>query len=130
MADDQQDRPTSIAKGLDGLAQKDTALDRALKLRELYNRAAKQQEHQQSKESDRAQSGTQQGSEMVKEDAPALKPVPSGPMRQIPDRQTYNAKLEKERANSEAKIEEAKKAQEVCKARQQQNRDLDQDRER
>lgn len=128
MADNDQERATSIAKSLDGLAQKDSALDRALKLKELYNRAANQQEHQQSKETEQAKSGTQQDSQMIKDDALKLRPTPSGPMRQMTDEKIYAAKLQKERANEEAKIEAARKAQEAFKARQQQDRDQERER--
>jgi hypothetical protein len=130
MADDQQDRKTSFAKDLDGLAQKDNALDRARSLKEQFNRAANRQDHQQSRETEQARSGPQQDSQMVKEDAPALKPTPSGPMRQIPDRQAFAAKLAKEHDNADAKIEAARKAQEAFKSRQQQDKDRDQERDR
>jgi hypothetical protein len=130
MADDQQDRATSFAKSQDALAQKENALDRARSLKEQYNRAANHQEHQQSKETEQSKSATQQGSQMVKKDAPALAPKPNGPMRQIPDRQAFAAKLAKEHDNAEAKIEAARKLQESFKARQQQDRDQERDRER
>jgi len=130
MADDQQDRATSFAKGLDGLAQKDSALDRARSLKEQFNRAATHQEHQLSRETEQAKSGTQQGSQMVKEDAPVLKPTPSGPMRQIPDRQAYAAKLQKEHDSEAAKLETAKKAQETYNARHGKSHDHERDRER
>lgn len=130
MADNDQERATSIAKSLDGLAQKDSALDRALKLKDLYNRTANPQEHQQTREADQSRNGDQQGSKMVKEDAPTLRPTPSGPMRQMTDDKIYDAKLQKERANEEAKIEAARKAQEAFKDRQQQDRDQERDRER
>src|SRR5713101_7635036 len=128
MADDQRDRATSFAKGLDGLAQKDSALDRARALKEQFNRAANQQEQQQSRETEQAKSGTQQSSQMLKEDAPVLKPTPSGPMRQIPDRQAYAAKLQKEH-DSAAKTEAARKAQETFKARQGKSHDHERDHE-
>ena len=130
MADDEQKPKTSFAKGLDGLAQKENALDRARSLKEQFNRAANRQEHQQSKEAEQANSGTQQGSQMIKEDALKPGPTPSGPMRQMTDRQIYAAKLQKEHDNAEAKIEAARKAKEAFKTRQQQDHDQERDRER
>jgi hypothetical protein len=111
MADDQQDRATSFAKGLDGLVQKNSALARARALKEQFNRAANQQEQQQSRETEQAKSGTQQGS--VKEDASALRPTPTGP----------KSKLAKERDSEAAKLEAAKKAQETYKARHSKSHD-------
>ena len=67
---------------------------------------------------------------MVKEDAPVLKPTPSGPMRQMSDRQAAAAKLGKEHDNAGSKMEAAQKAQEAFKARQQQIHDNERDRER
>jgi hypothetical protein len=67
---------------------------------------------------------------MVKEDAPVLKPTPSGPMRQMPDRQANAVKLGKEHDNAAAKIEAAKKAQETYNARHGKSHDQERDRER
>ena len=108
----------------------ESALDRARALKEQFNRAANQQEQQQSRETEQAKSGTQQDSQMVKEDAPVLKPAPSGPMRQIPDRQAYAAKLQKEHDSETAKLETARKAMKTFKARQGKSHDHDRDHER
>ena len=120
------DRPTSVAKSVEGLHQEESALDRARALREQFTRA--QNDNQQQKERQTEQPPV--GSQMVKEDAPALRPSPTGPMRQMPDRQAAVAKLGKEHDNAAARIEAAQKAQEGFKARKQQTHDHERDRER
>ena len=65
---------------------------------------------------------------MVKDDAPVLRPTPSGPLR-APDREAAFGKVEKERIDENRKIEAAKMAQEF-KARQQKSHDHERDRER
>lgn len=120
------DRPTSVAKSVEGLHQDESALDRARALRDQFARA--QNDNQQQKERQPEQPPV--GSQMVKEDAPALRPSPSGPMRQMPDRQAAVAKIGKEHDNAAARIEAAQKAQEAFKARQQQTHDHDRDRDR
>jgi hypothetical protein len=117
------ERTTSFAKTVDGLHKEESTLDRARALKEQFDRA--QNDNQQQKERPPAE-----GSQMVKDDAPALKPAPSGPMREASDRQTNVARLEKEFNNAAARIEEAKKAQETFKARQGKSRDHDRDHER
>jgi hypothetical protein len=129
MADDKQDRATSLAKNVDGLVQQESALDRARSLKEQFDRAQNQQEHQKSRETEQAKGGAQQRS-MIKDDAPVLRPTPSGPMRDGPDRNAFNAKLQQERANEAQKLQEAEKLREALKARQQQDRDQERDRER
>ena len=121
------DRPTSAAKSVEGLHQEQSALDRARALRDQFAHA---QEQNNQKQAERPRETEKDGSQMVKDDKPVLRPTPSGPMRQMPDRQAAVSKLEQEHNNAEAKIEAARKAQEAFKARQQQDRDLDQDRER
>ena len=129
MADDGQVR-TSHAKTQDGLVHQESPLDRARALKEQFNRAANQQEKQQSRETEQVKSGTQQGSQTIKEDAPVLKPTPSGPMRETPDRQAYAAKQQKEHERENAKLDAAKKAHEIFKARQGKSPDHERDRER
>lgn len=123
------DRPTSIAKSVEGLQYAESPLDRVRALRDQFARA--QQDNQQQKEQ-QTERPPAQGSQMVKEDAPALKPAPSGPMRQMPDRQAYATKLQKEKDIAAARIEAAKKALATIKARQGKPRDHDHqlDRER
>jgi hypothetical protein len=120
------DRPTSVAKSVEGLHQEESALDRARALRDQFARA--QNDNQQQKERQTEQPPV--GSRMVKEDAPALRPSPSGPMRQTPDRQAAVARIGKEHDNAAARIEAAQKAQEAFKARQQQTHDHERDRDR
>ena len=120
------DRPTSAAKSVEGLHQEESALDRALSLREQFARAQNDNQKQKETEAEKPPAGSQ----MVKEDAPVLKPTPSGPMRQMPDRQANAVKLGKEHNNADAKIEAAKKAQETYKARHGKSHDQERDRER
>src|ERR1700676_4925349 len=108
------DRPTSVAKSVEGLHHEESALDRARALRDQFARA--QNDNQQQKES-QTERPPAEGSQMVKEDAPSLKPTPSGPMRDAPDRQASAAKLEKEHGSANAKLDAAKRAQETLKAR-------------
>ena len=121
------ERTTSFAKTVDGLHKDESALDRARALKEQFDRA--QNDNQKQKES-QTERPPAEGSQMVKDDAPALKPAPSGPMRQASDREATVAKLEKEFNSAAARIEEAKKAQETYKARQGKSREHDRDHER
>lgn len=129
MADDRQ-RTTSHAKDVDGLVQQKSALDRARGLKEQFNRTQNHQEQQQSLQTEKSKGSAQQGSQMVREDAPGPKPAPKGPMRQMADRQAYQTKLQKEHDIEAAKLEKARKAREILKARQGKSRDHDHDHER
>ena len=120
------DRPTSAAKSVEGLHQEESALDRFLSLREQFARAQNDNQKQKETEAEKPPAGSQ----MVKEDAPVLKPTPSGPMRQMPDRQANAVKLGKEHNNEDTKREAAKKAQEAFKARQGKSHDHERDHER
>ena len=120
------DRPTSAAKSVEGLHHEESALDRALALREQFARAQNDNQKQKETEAEKPPAGSQ----MVKEDAPVLKPTPSGPMRQAPDRYAAATKVGKEHDNADAKIEAARKAQEAFKARHQQSHDHERDHER
>src|ERR1700681_3260739 len=120
------DRPTSVAKSVEGLHHEESALDRARALREQFQRAQNDNEQQKERQTEKPPVGSQ----MVKEDAPVLRPSPTGPMRQMPDRQAAAAKLGKEHDNAGARIEAAQKAQEAFRARQQQSHDHDRDRDR
>lgn len=121
------DRPTSVAKSVEGMHHEESALDRARALREQFARAQNDNQQQKERQTERPPA---QGSQMVKEDAPVLKPTPSGPLRQMADRQAAAAKLGKEHDNAGSKMEAAQKAQEAFKARQQQIHDNERDRER
>lgn len=121
------DRPTSFAKSVEGLHQEENALDRARALRDQFAHA---QEQNNQKQAERPRETEKAGSEMIRDDRPVLRPTPSGPMRQGPERQASAAKLAKEHDNADAKIEAARRAQEAFKARQHNNREHDRDRER
>ena len=121
------DRPTSLAKSVEGLHHEESALDRARSLRDQFARA--QNDNQKQKETE-AEKPPVTGSQMVREDAPVLKPTPSGPMRQMSDRQANAVKLGKEHNNADAKMEAAKKAQETYNARHGKSHDQERDHER
>ena len=125
MADDQQDRTTSQAKSVDGLVQQESSLDRARALKAQFQQA--QSQHQQAEQT---KSSAQQGSQMLKADAPGLRPAPSGPVRAAVDKQAFDAKLQKERAAEAQKLESARKAQETLKQRQQHQPDHNHDKEK
>ena len=120
------DRSTSFAKSVEGLHHEESALERARSLKEQFVRAQNDNQKQKETEAEKPPAGSQ----MVREDAPVLRPTPSGPMRQTPDRYAAATKLGKERDNADARIEAARKAQEAFKARQQHTHDHERDRER
>jgi len=101
------DRPTSAAKSVEGLHHDESALDRALALRDQFARAQNDNRKQKETEAEKPP----EGSKMVNQDAPVLRPTPSGPMRQIPDRYAAATKLGKEHDNADAKNDAAKIAQ-------------------
>src|ERR1700684_4421822 len=122
------ERTTSFAKSVEGLHHGESALDRARALRDQFVHAQEQQ-NQKPREADRPRDETEKsGSQMVREDAPVLRPTPSGPMRQ-PDRQAAYSKLAKERSVENKKNDAAKTAQEFWE-RQQKSHDHDRDRGR
>jgi hypothetical protein len=124
------DRPTSVAKSVEGLHHEESALDRARALRDQFARAQNDNQQQQQKER-QTERPPAQGSQMIREDAPGHKPAPSGPMRQGPQRRADLAKLGKEHEREDAKIKAARKAQETYRARQgSYGRDHDHDRDR
>ncbi|MGA2607208.1 MAG: hypothetical protein ABSH01_07090 [Terriglobia bacterium] len=120
------DRSTSFAKSVEGLHHEESALERARSLKEQFVRAQNDNQKQKETEAEKPPAGSQ----MVREDAPVLRPTPSGPMRQTPDRYAAATKLGKERDNADARIEAARKAQEAFKARQGKSHDHERDRER
>ncbi len=126
------DRPTSLAKSVDGLHHEESALDRARALRDQFAHAQEQNnEKQKPREAEKPHGESEKsGSQMVKDDAPVLRPTPSGPMRQTPDRQIASAKLAKEHNDAAEKLQQAEKMREALKARQQQTHDHERDRER
>jgi hypothetical protein len=128
MTDDQQIRGTSAAKNVDGLTHQESALDRARALKEQFNRAASHQEQQQSKETEQSKGSAQQGSQMVKKDAPPTRPKPPSPMLAL-DRQAAHGNVAKERSAEDRKIEAAKIAQQF-RDRQGKSNDHDHDHER
>ena len=121
------DRPTSVAKSVEGLHYEENALDRARALRDQFARAQNDNQQQKERQTERPPA---HGSQMIREDAPVLKPTPSGPMRQMADRQASVAKVRKEQDIAAARIEAARKAQETFKARQGKSHDHEHDHER
>src|SRR6266853_1347282 len=90
------ERTTSFAKSVEGLHHDESALDRARALRDQFVHA-QEQHNQKPREAERPQGETEKsGSQMVKQDAPVLRPTPSGMLRQ-PDRQAFYSKMTKER---------------------------------
>ena len=125
------DRPTSIAKSVDGLHKEESALDRARALREQFARAQNDNQQQKERQTERqTETPPGAGSPMIRADAPVLRPTPSGPLRAGPDRYAAATKLGKEHDKADAKIEAAKKKQEAFKARQGQSHDRERDHER
>src|ERR1700680_1820326 len=113
------DRPTSIAKSGDGLHQEESALDRARSLRDQFTHAQEQNnEKQKPREAEKPQDAGKSGSQMVSSDAPVLRPTPSGPMRQMADRQASAAKLSKERNDSAQKLQQAQQMRAAFKERE------------
>jgi hypothetical protein len=125
------ERKTSFAKSVDGLHQEESALDRARALRDQFARAQEQDNHkQQVKETERPQGeADKSGSRMIREDAPALRPSPSGPMRGAVDRQAAYGKVAQERRVEDQKHKAAEIAQQF-NARQQKSHDHERDRDR
>ena len=123
------ERTTSFAKSVEGLHHEESALDRARSLRDQFVHAQEQNNEQKLRESERPQGETEKsGSQMVRQDAPLMRPTPNGPMRQ-PDRQAAYSKLAKERSVENLKIKSAELAQQF-KAKQNKSHDHDRDRER
>jgi len=124
------ERPTSFAKSIEGLHQEESALDRARALRDQFQHAQEQNnDKQKTREAERPRDETEKsGSQMVRQDAPVMRPTPSGPMRE-PDRQAAYGKLAKERRAENQKLDAAKMAQEF-RERQQKSHDHERDRDR
>jgi hypothetical protein len=120
------ERTTSFAKNVEGLQHEESALDRARALRDQFARAQNDNQKQKETEAEKPPAGSQ----MINQDAPVLRPTPSGPMRQMTDRQAASARLGKEHDTADARIEAARKAQEAFKSRHQQSHDHERDRER
>ena len=124
------ERTTSFAKSVEGLHQEESALDRARSLRDQFVHAQEQNNQQKQREAERPQGETEKsGSQMIREDAPVLRPTPNGPMRQMIDRQAAASRLGKERGDAAKKNEAAKIAQQF-RAKQSRSHDHDRDRER
>jgi len=123
------DRPTSFAKSVEGLHKEESALDNAVVLRNQFAIAKEKTVEQQN---EKPQGETEKsGSQLVREDAPVLRPTPSGPMRAGPDRTASTAKLQKERMTEAQKLQEARKLLEIYRAQNPTHgRSHDHDRER
>ena len=113
------ERSTSVSKNIEGLHHEENALDRTEPLKDMFTPAP-----EQDNELKVVPPG--EGSRMVQQDAPHLRPTPSGPMRDIPDRYAAATKLGKEHDEADQRIRRAIEA----KARQRQEREKDQGRER
>jgi hypothetical protein len=126
------DRPTSVAKSVEGLHHEESALDRARALRDQFAHAQEQNnEKQKPREAEKPHGESEKsGSQMIRDDRPLMRPTPSGPMRATPDRYAAATKLGKEHDNADAKIEAARKLQESFKARQGKSHDHERDHER
>src|ERR1035437_8871909 len=120
------ERATSFAKSVEGLQHEESALDRARALRDQFAHAQNDNQKQKETEAEKPPAGSQ----MVRQDAPVLRPTPSGPMRQAPDRYAAATKLGKEHDNEDAKLEQARKLQQTLKARQGKSHDHERDHER
>jgi hypothetical protein len=124
------ERTTSFAKSVEGLHKEESALDRAKSLRDQFTHAQEQNnEKQKPREAEKPQDTEKSGSQMVSTDAPVLRPTPSGPMRQMADRQASAAKLSKERNDSAQKLQQAQQMRDAFKERQQKSPDHGHDRE-
>lgn len=77
--------------------------NRAAPITPTYDAAARGVEKQPAAE--------QKASDMVKQDQPKLVPTPSGPMREGPDRQSYNARLSGEVTKNKPKMDPEKVAE-------------------
>jgi len=125
------ERTTSFAKSVEGLHKEESALDRARSLRDQFTHAQEQNnEKQKPREAEKPQDTEKSGSQMVSTDAPVLRPTPSGPMRQMADRQASAAKLSKERNDSAQKLQQAQQMRDAFKEQQQKAPDHGHDRER
>jgi hypothetical protein len=121
------ERTTSFAKSVEGLHHEDSALDRARALRDQFQHA--QQQHvEKPREAERPQGETgKSGSQMVRQDAPVMRPTPNGMIRQMVDRQSASSRLSKEGNAEQKKIAAAKMAQQF---KSKQGKSHDHDRER
>lgn len=121
------ERTTSFAKSVEGLHHEESALDRARALSAQFTHAQEQQ-NQKPREAERPRDETEKsGSQMVREDAPVLRPTPSGPMRQ-PDMHAFQSRMSKERGAEQKKIDAAKMAQQF-RAQQAKSHDHERDRD-
>jgi hypothetical protein len=126
------ERTTSFAKSVEGLHKDESALDRARALRDQFTHAQEQNnDRQKPREAEKPQKGETEksGSAMIRDDAPVLRPTPSGPMRQMADRQAATARLAKERSDAQ-RLQDAQKMREAFKERQQKAPDHGHERDR
>jgi hypothetical protein len=127
MADDHKDRPPSHAQSVDGLVHKESPLDRALVLKEHFQRA--QNQHQQSHQAEQTKDGAQRGSQ-GKAPAPGQHLRMRGPLGAAVDKKEHMIGLQTMDATEKQKQARAHKAQEAFKNRQQHSHDQDRDRDR
>lgn len=113
------ERSTSFSKNIEGLHNEKNALDHEKPLSDKFNPTPEQ-------DNKPTVVPPGEGSRMVQQDAPHLRPTPSGPMRDIPDSYASATKLGKEHDAADERIRKAIEA----KARQREGREKDQGRER
>jgi hypothetical protein len=124
------DRTTSFAKSVEGLHHEESALDKAPVLRNEFA-IAKEQDNQKPQAEKPHGETEKSGSQMIREDAPPLKPTPSGPMRQAQDRVSSAGKVKREAMTEQQKIDHARKLLEIYRAQNPTHgRSHDHDRER
>ena len=119
------ERTTSFAKTIEGLTQPESALDRAIRLRDAFLDRYSQPEHERAQER-----GDERGSQLIREHAPALRPSPSGPMRAPADRQASRTRLANEYERENGKISAAELAHRWRQRQQQHGPERDRDRDR
>jgi hypothetical protein len=117
------DRTTSFAKTVEGLTHPEGALDRAIRLRDAFleRQNEPQLERVQERPDDR-------GSQLIRDDAPALRPSPSGPMRWPADRQAARTRLANEYERENEKISAADLAHDFRQGQPPRNHERDRER--
>lgn len=125
-------RTTSLAKSVDGLAREESALDRALRLKEHFEQAKAAQAQSLQQEQAQQKTTGHVASRTIRKHAPRHNLNPPSPMRQGPDRQAYLEDHKKDVANENKKLERAKEALDRLNERlnQQKTVELDQGRDK
>jgi hypothetical protein len=127
MADDQKDRLTSHAESVNGLVQQESPLDRALALKEQFQKA--QNQHQQTHQAEQGKGGAQRGSE-GKAPAPGQHLRMRGPLGADVTKKEDKADLRKLDAAEKQKQQSARKAMEAFRSHQKSGPDHERDNEK